>query len=132
MRFLTELIGALVRFVQRNPLTVLVILLLAIGAPALLRGIALFILYGMAILILAVIAAVCYFRWRMYRIRREMESRFGGEGAPSDGTPFGRYGSTADAGREGDVHVRRTADAPEKRVASDVGDYVDFEETREP
>ena len=39
MRFLTEIVDALVGFVQRNPLTVLVILLLALGAPALLKGI---------------------------------------------------------------------------------------------
>ena len=42
MNFLTAIIDGLVRFVQRNPLTTLVILILAIGAPALLRGIALF------------------------------------------------------------------------------------------
>ena len=44
MNFLTAIIDGLVRFVQRNPLTTLVILILAIGAPALLRGIALFCL----------------------------------------------------------------------------------------
>ena len=38
MNFLTAIIDGLVRFVQRNPLTTLVILILAIGAPALLRG----------------------------------------------------------------------------------------------
>lgn len=42
MNFLTAIIDGLVRFVQRNPLTTLVILILAVGAPALLRGIALF------------------------------------------------------------------------------------------
>ena len=38
MNFLTAIINALVGFVQRNPLTVLVILILAIAAPALLKG----------------------------------------------------------------------------------------------
>ena len=38
MNFLTAIIDGLVRFVQRNPLTTLVILILAVGAPALLRG----------------------------------------------------------------------------------------------
>ena len=36
MNFLTAIIDGLVRFVQRNPLTTLVILILAVGAPALL------------------------------------------------------------------------------------------------
>ncbi len=40
MGILTDIADALVGFVRRNPLTVLVILLLALGAPALLRGIA--------------------------------------------------------------------------------------------
>ena len=44
MRFLTEIVDALAGFVQRNPLTVLLIVVLAVGAPALLKGIALFIL----------------------------------------------------------------------------------------
>ena len=44
MNFLTAIINALVGFVQRNPLTVLVILILAIAAPALLKGVALFFL----------------------------------------------------------------------------------------
>ena len=65
MNFLTAIINALVGFVQRNPLTVLVILILAIAAPALLKGVALFFLYVvMSILILAV-ALILVFRWRM-------------------------------------------------------------------
>ena len=38
MNFLTAIINALVGFVQRNPLTVLVILILAIAAPALAKA----------------------------------------------------------------------------------------------
>ena len=34
--------------------------------------------------------------------------------------------------REGEVKVRKTSGAPEKRVSKDVGDYVEFEETKEP
>ena len=58
MNFLTAIIDGLVRFVQRNPLTTLVILILAIGAPALLRGIALFFLYFIMGVIVLVVAAV--------------------------------------------------------------------------
>ena len=77
MNFLTAIINALVGFVQRNPLTVLVILILAIAAPALLKGVALFFLYVvMSILILAV-ALILVFRWRMNKVRRQMEEQFG-------------------------------------------------------
>ena len=130
MNFLTAIINALVGFVQRNPLTVLVILILAIAAPALLKGVALFFLYVvMSILILAV-ALILVFRWRMNKVRRQMEEQFG-EGF--DPRNFGGQGfGEPRKGREGEVKVRKTSGAPEKRVSKDVGDYVEFEETKEP
>ena len=108
MNFLTAIIDGLVRFVQRNPLTTLVILILAIGAPALLRGIALFFLYFIMGVIVLVVAAILLFRWRVYKMRRRMEEQFG------------------------EVKVYKTSETPEKRVSRDVGDYVEFEETKEP
>lgn len=77
MNFLTAIIDGLVRFVQRNPLTTLVILILAVGAPALLRGIALFFLYFIMGVIVLVVAAILLFRWRVYKMRRRMEEQFG-------------------------------------------------------
>ena len=41
MNFILAIIDSLVGFVQRNPLTTLLIVILALGAPALLKGIAL-------------------------------------------------------------------------------------------
>lgn len=67
MKYLMAVIDALVGFVQRNPLTVLVILILALGAPALLKGIALFILYFIMGFVLLLVAGVLLFRWRIYR-----------------------------------------------------------------
>ena len=34
--------------------------------------------------------------------------------------------------QEGEVKVYRTSETPEKRVSESVGDYVEFEETKEP
>ena len=34
--------------------------------------------------------------------------------------------------QEGEVKVYRTSETPEKRVSEDVGDYVEFEETKGP
>lgn len=133
MRFLTEIVDALAGFVQRNPLTVLLIVVLAVGAPALLKGIALFILYFFMGLLLLVVAGLLFFRWRVCKMRREMEERFGREFGPERPADSGRASAAGRRGlpREGEVKVRRTSGAPEKRVAEDVGDYVDFEETKE-
>lgn len=129
MKFLTAIIDALAGFVQRNPLTVLVILLLAVGAPAVLKGVALFILYFiMGIVILAVVALLL-FRWRILKMRRQMEEQFGrGFDRQGFGAPFAEGQRRT---REGDVKIRKTAETPEKRVSRDVGDYVEFEETKE-
>lgn len=137
MNFLLAIIDSLVSFVQRNPLTTLVILILALGAPALLKGIALFILYILMGFILLVIAAVLFFRWRIYKVRKQMEEQFG-EGFSQHGQPrggFGGFGAPfAEQQRkrhEGEVKVYKTSETPEKRVSKDVGDYVEFEEEKE-
>ena len=136
MNFLTAIIDGLVRFVQRNPLTTLVILILAIGAPALLRGIALFFLYFIMGVIVLVVAAILLFRWRVYKMRRRMEEQFGeGFGQQSGPKGFGGFGSPfaeqPRKEREGEVKVHKTPGTPEKRVSKDVGDYVDFEEEKQ-
>ncbi len=72
MKLLTDILDALAAFVRRNPLFTVLVLALAIGAPALLRGIAVFILYFfMGIILLGVVLALVV-RWRLARVRREM------------------------------------------------------------
>lgn len=130
MNFLTAIIDGIAAFIRRNPITVLIILLLAMLAPAVLKGIALFVLYTVLALVVVVFLLLLLFRMRIYRLRREMEEQFGGQ----DATGAWGYRRTRDrsAGREGEVRIRRTSDAPRKRVSKDVGDYVEFEETKEP
>lgn len=143
MRFLRDIIDALAGFVQRNPLTVLVIVILALGAPALLKGIAAFILYFLLGIVVFALIAGLWLHWRIEKARRRMmEERF--DEQFRGGTPFGSadpFGGAARGGdafggrrarnpREGEVKVHVTSETPEKRVASDVGDYVDFEETK--
>lgn len=136
MGIVTAFIDALAGFVRRNPLTVLLIVVLAVGTPALLRGIALFILYFIVGLLFLGITLLLLFRWRLHRAQREMERHFGegfgtqgGFGAQDSGTSPRRE---ARSGAEGEVRVHKTSASPEKRVAEDVGDYVDFEETKDP
>lgn len=141
MRFLTDIIDALAGFVQRNPLTMLVIVILALGAPALLKGIAAFILYFLLGIVVFTLVMGLWLRWRIAQARRRMEEQFGEQFG--GGTPFGSEGSYgresrregpfgrgSRSSREGEVKIYVTSEAPEKRVAHGVGDYVDFEETK--
>lgn len=141
MRFLTDIIDALAGFVQRNPLTVLVIVILALGAPALLKGIAAFILYFLLGIVVFTLVMGLWLRWRIAQARRRMEEQFGEQFG--GGTPFGSessygresrregpFGRGSRSSREGEVKIYVTSEAPEKRVAHGVGDYVDFEETK--
>lgn len=134
MKFLMAIIDAVVNFVRRNPFATFLILFLAIAAPALLKGIALFILYFVMGLILLILILILAFRWRLYRARRQMEEQFGRGFDPRQGgfgSPFASYDEPRGGdGREGEVRVHKTSATPEKRVSKDVGDYIDFEEEK--
>lgn len=124
MKFLVAILDALVAFVQRNPLFVLCVVVLALVAPSLLKGVAAFVLYMFVGFFLLIGILGLLFRWRIYRVQREVEKQFGrGAGAP--------FGGAERRSREGDVRVHRTGGAPEKRISGDVGDYVEFEETKD-
>lgn len=134
MNFLLAIVDSLVGFVQRNPLTTLIILILALGAPALLKGIALFILYFFMGLVLLIVILLLAFRWRIYKVRKQMEEQFG-EGFSQQGRPRSGFGAPfaeqPPKQREGEVKIYKTSETPEKRVSKDVGDYVEFEEEKE-
>ena len=132
MNFLMAIIDSVVGFVRRNPFTTFIILFLAVAAPAVLKGIALFILYFIMGLILLILVLMLAFRWRLYRARKQMEEQFGSGFDPRQGgfgSPFSA-GDEPRSGREGEVRVHKTPGAPEKRVSKDVGDYIDFEEEK--
>ena len=104
MNLLIAIIDGIVGFIRRNPLFCLLIFLLALFAPSVLGGIAMFVLYALLGLVVLAIILLLSFRWRIYRMRKDLEDQFGGQG-------FGPGGSGG-----------------EKRVRKDVGDYIEFEE----
>lgn len=122
MNFLLLLIDSVGSFIRRNPIFCLTILLLAIFAPALLQGIALVILYTVLGIVCFWAGILLWLRWRIGRLQKGMDSEFGGRRG---------FGGRPQQSREGEVKIYRTAETPEKRVKQDVGDYVDFEETKE-
>lgn len=113
MNLLIAIIDGIVGFIRRNPLFCLLIFLLALFAPSVLGGIAMFVLYALLGLVVLAIILLLSFRWRIYRMRKDLEDQFGG--------PAGNA-------REGEIHIRKTKGAGEKRVRKDVGDYIEFEE----
>ena len=118
MNLLIMLVDSLVSFVRRNPIFCLVVLILAIGAPSLLAGIASVILYIILGFIILMLIMSMVFRWRIYKLRNDLEQ--------AAGRPNG-YRSQR---REGDVSIHINDDAAEKRIKDDVGDYVDFVEEK--
>ena len=116
MNLLIAIIDGIVGFIRRNPLFCLLIFLLALFAPSVLGGIAMFVLYALLGLVVLAIILLLSFRWRIYRMRKDLEDQFGGQS-------FGPGGSG-----EGEIHIRKTKGAGEKRVRKDVGDYIEFEE----
>lgn len=133
MGFLTAIIDALAEFVRRNPIFTLIVVVLAFTAPALLKGIALFVLYLVLGFLVLIFALSLLFRWRIRRVQRQMEEQFGAGGFGGAGFG-GARGARTESRREqeGEVKVYRTSETPEKRVSESVGDYVEFEETKEP
>ena len=133
MNFLTAIIDSLVAFVRRNPLTVLVIVVLALTAPALLRGLATVILYLVLGFVLFLVVVLVMMRWRLHRVQQEVRRQFDEQQrrTQSGFSGFGPFGRHSQHPSEGEVKIRRTGVRSEKRIADDVGDYVDFVETKE-
>lgn len=136
MNFLIGLIQGAVDLIRRNPLTFLVILLLAVAAPSVLVGVAGFILYLLLALFVLGLILVLALRWRLARLRREME-REGADSARRTRTYTYTWRSggsgrrtTASTEEAGDVRIYKTDRTPEKRVSQEVGEYVDFEEVK--
>lgn len=141
MRFLTDIIDALADFVRRNPLTTLIIVFLSLAAPSLLKGIAAFVLYFLLGIVVFALVMGLWLHWRIEKARRRMmEERFDEQfrgGTFRSESSYGRethregpFGRSSRSSREGEVKIYVTSEAPEKRVAHGVGDYVDFEETK--
>lgn len=115
MNLILAIIDTVAEFVKRNPIFCLVVLILAIGAPSLLAGIASVVLYIIITLVVVMLIVSLVLRWKLARLADNFDSR-----RPGDG---GRQ-------REGDVKIHVNTDSAQKRISDDVGDYVEFEEEK--
>lgn len=134
MNLIMLLIDSIATFIRRNPLLCLILVMLALLAPSALKGIAAFILYFILGILLFGVIILLTIRWRFRRLQREMQEQFGASGGFRT---YGAYGPSQQQQQqrqqpkqEGEVKVYMTNETPEKRIAGDVGDYVEFEETK--
>ena len=122
MNFLFAIIDSIVEWIKRNPLTCILLVMIAVFAPGLYGAI--FIGIGIVVLLLLAIPIIGIFKLRRMSRKIEDEARqqqgFGG---------FAGQNRTR-TNNEGEVKVYTTEEATEKRVNDKVGEYVDFEEVK--
>ena len=75
-------------------------------------------------------------RWRLYKVQQQVRRQFDEQQRNAAGGFWSFHGSTTQgqqrhsAPTEGEVKIRKSGATPEKRISEDVGDYVEFEETK--
>ena len=126
MNIFSALIDAMASFVRNNPLAVVIIVMLAVFVPSFFGA----LLIGVLVLALLLVAWPVIMLFRLRRMGRRIEeeaARNFGEGYD----PNNRYSRRERGERSaGDVKIY-TASVREKRVKSNVGDYVEFEEVED-
>lgn len=126
MNILSTILDAMISFIRNNPLTVVIIVMLAVFVPSLFGA----VLIGLLVVLLLIVAWPVAMLLRLRREARRMERDgsardFGREyRTRREYTSGSRRNSNPD---EGEVKIYATS-VREKRVRSDVGDYVEFEE----
>ena len=126
MEFIYRLIDSFVAFVRRNPVLCLVIFLLALASPSFVAGAFKFILYVIMFFLLIMLLGGLYMSYRINKLRRQTEEQMRGGGTYSR-TTYRDYGNQPKQPREGEVSVEQTQ-TKEKKINSNVGDYVDYED----
>lgn len=121
------MIDSIINYIQRNPLTTIIIVMLIVFAPSAFGA----LLVGVAVVLLLLLAIPIYMLYRVRRMSRKMEDQTRGQSQQRGF--YGRTNAQSDYGRsaEGEVRVHTTSEQPQKRVNENVGDYVDFEEVEE-
>ena len=123
MNFLFAIIDSIVEWIKRNPLTCILLVMIAVFAPGLYGAI--FIGIGIVVLLLLAIPIIGIFKLR------RMSRKIGDDARQQQGFGGGFAGQNRTrTSNEGEVKVYTTEEATEKRVNDKVGEYVDFEEVK--
>lgn len=122
MDFIYRLIDSFVAFVRRNPFIFLIALFVALASPQLLAGAFKAIIYAIMFFLILMLAIGLYMSYRINRLRKDAEQKM----RNASGS-YRNYGHNTQQPREGEVSVEQTQ-PKEKKINSNVGDYVDFED----
>ena len=127
MNFIFEIIDSIINWIGRNPLTFIILIMIAVFAPSVFGWI--FVTIGVIALIL--LALPIFGLIKLRRMTRDIEKQarkqgFSGQGFSGQGFSQQQNHSS----KEGDVKVFTTDEATGKRVNDNVGEYVDFEEVK--
>ncbi len=126
MNIFSAIIDSIIGFVNRNPLTTVVLVMLLVFAPSVFGA----IFIGILVLALAVLAVPLFMLFRLRRASRNFQKQAQqGEQQYTEHTYSRQRYSRRE--QEGDVKVHSTPQQPQKRVSDDVGDYVEFEEVKD-
>ena len=119
---------SIINYIQRNPLTTIIIVMLMVFAPSAFGA----LLVGVAVVVLLLLAVPLFMFFRMRRMSRRVEEqmRDNARGFYNQHTSAGGGQWSRSGAQEGRVSVHPTSEQPQKRVSDDVGDYVDFEEVK--
>ena len=121
---------SIINYIQRNPLTTIIIVMLMVFAPSAFGA----LLVGIAVAVLLLLAVPIYMLFRVRRMSRKMEEQM--RDKTRAGGFYNQHRSDTNSqwsqrrAQEGRVRVHSTSEQPQKRVSDDVGDYVDFEEVK--
>ena len=129
MNFLFAIIDSIVEWIRRNPLTSILLVMIAVFAPGLYGA----IFIGIGIVILLLLAIPIFGIFKLRHMSRKMEEQANQTGQQQQRQGFGSFGGHGfgkKQNNEGEVKVYTTTSTPEKRVSDDVGEYVDFEEVK--
>lgn len=124
MNIFSAIIDSIIGFVNRNPLTTIVLVMLMIFAPSVFGA----IFIGLLVLLLLLLAVPMFLLFRLRRASRQMEN----EARRSSQQSYSeQFHTRQQSSSEGDVKVHPTTQQPPKRVNDNVGDYVEFEEVKD-
>ena len=136
MNFLTQIFKAIGQLFNDHPFYFIFPLFLCFVAPSFAQDLFTVIVAIIGFIFLMAIIGLFIFGYKIKKMQKEMRKKFdqqnfGGQtGEEQRSRSWGGF-SGFDSKRDPEVRIYKTQDAPEKKVASDVGDYIDFEETKD-
>ncbi len=123
----------MLNWIKDNPIFFLLIFL-AIAAPSLFVGAMRVIFYIVLGVVLLLVILGIIFRVKIARIQRDMQDQMGGQRGGQRTQSWGGFytkGGQQQGEQKERVKIYQNQGAGEKKVSSDVGDYVEFEEVKE-